>query len=47
MTIAAPTLLDDRRVFDTFDCGVLALDEWLKRRARTNAKGGASRTHVA
>lgn len=47
MTIAAPILLDDRHVFDTFDCGVLALDEWLRRRARTNAKDGASRTYVA
>jgi GNAT superfamily N-acetyltransferase len=47
VTIAAPILLDDRHVFDTFDCGVLALDEWLKRRARANAKDGASRTYVA
>ncbi len=47
MTIAAPVLLDDRHIFDTFDCGVPALDEWLKRRARANAKDGASRTYVA
>ena len=47
MTIAAPVLLDDRNIFDTFDCGVPALDEWLKRRARANAKDGASRTYVA
>ena len=47
MTIAAPILLDDRHVFDAFDCGVLALDEWRRRRARANAKEGASRTYVA
>jgi GNAT superfamily N-acetyltransferase len=47
VTIAAPVLLDDRHIFDTFDCGVPALDEWLKRRARANAKDGASRTYVA
>lgn len=47
MTIAAPVLLDDRHIFDTFDCGVPALDDWLKRRARANAKDGASRTYVA
>ena len=47
MTIGQPVLLDDSHVFDAFDCGVLALDEWLRRRARTNAKDGASRTYVA
>jgi len=47
VTTAAPIPLEDRHIFDTFDCGVLALDEWLKRRARTNAKDGASRTYVA
>jgi hypothetical protein len=35
-------VLDDRHIFDTFDCGVLALDEWLKRRPRANAMDGAS-----
>jgi GNAT superfamily N-acetyltransferase len=47
VTVSAPILLDDRHVFDSFDCGVLALDEWLRRRARANAKDGATRTYVA
>ena len=47
MTIAAPIPLDERHTFDTFDCGVPALDQWLMRRARANAKEGASRTYVA
>ena len=47
MTIAAPIPLDERHTFDNFDCGVPALDQWLKRRARANGKEGASRTYVA
>src|SRR5262249_50854041 len=31
---------------DAFECGVAALDEWLKRRARRNETEGASRTFV-
>jgi predicted N-acetyltransferase YhbS len=31
---------------DAFDCGVEALNEWLKRRARRNEAEGASRTFV-
>jgi predicted N-acetyltransferase YhbS len=31
---------------DAFDCGVAALDDWLKRRARRNETEGASRTFV-
>jgi len=47
VTVAAPVLLDDRHQLDVFNCGVPALDEWLKRRARGNAASGASHTYVA
>ena len=47
MTASAPVLLDDSHHLDAFDCGVPALDEWLKRRARGNAASGASHTYVA
>ena len=46
MTITAPIPLDDRHVFESFNCGEPALDQWLKRRARANAKVGASRIYV-
>ena len=38
--------LADHHDFQNFDCGVLSLDEWLKRRARANQASGASRTFV-
>ena len=41
MTIAAPVLLDDRNIFDTFDCGVPALDDWLKRHIGQSDQGYA------
>ena len=47
MTIAAPVLLASNHKLDAFDCGVLPLDDWLKRRARNNALSGASHTYVA
>ena len=47
MTIAAPERLDDRHKLDGFDCGMPALDDWLRRRARANAASGASHTYVA
>lgn len=47
MTIAAPAPLMPAHVLDSFDCGVTALDDWLKRRARDNTQTGASRTYVA
>lgn len=31
---------------DDFDCGVSALNDWLRRRARRNERDGASRTFV-
>jgi GNAT superfamily N-acetyltransferase len=42
----APALLDEHHILDAFDSGVASLDEWLKRRARANQTGGASRTYV-
>ena len=47
MTVAAPVLLDDSHHLDPFNCGVSPLDDWLKRRARSNAASGASHTYVA
>jgi len=45
--IAAPVALEDHHQIDAFDCGVTALNAWLKTRARSNAASGASRTYVA
>jgi predicted N-acetyltransferase YhbS len=44
LTPPAP-LADDHRL-DRFQSGELALDEWLRRRARANQATGASRTFV-
>lgn len=46
MTLHAPALLADQHNLDAFDSGVASLDEWLKRRARANQAGGATRTYV-
>lgn len=44
--LSAPVPLSaDHRVND-FACGVDSLDDWLKRRARSNQVSGASRTYV-
>jgi len=47
VTIAAPVPLVAHHVIKGFECGVAALDDWLKRRARANASSGASHTYVA
>jgi GNAT superfamily N-acetyltransferase len=47
MAISAPALLDDSHQLDAFDCGVAPLDDWLKKRARSNAASGASHSYVA
>ncbi|MFM9943175.1 MAG: GNAT family N-acetyltransferase [Hyphomicrobiaceae bacterium] len=47
MTVAAPVQLAVNHDLDAFDCGVPALDDWLRRRARGNAGSGASHTYVA
>lgn len=44
--LTAPAPLAAAHDLDQFDCGVAALDEWLKRRARRNELEGASRTFV-
>lgn len=41
-----PELLGERHNFENFFSGEDALDEWLRRRARTNQASGASRTYV-
>ena len=44
--LTAPAPIGPAHDIDHFDCGVAALDDWLKRRARRNEVGGASRTFV-
>ena len=44
--LSAPTPLSPDHDLEPFSCGVTALDEWLKRRARRNEAEGASRTFV-
>lgn len=44
--LSAPTLLDEAHELDLFDSGHDSLDEWLRRRARSNQISGASRTYV-
>jgi predicted N-acetyltransferase YhbS len=42
----APALLDKTHDLDQFRSGNDTLDDWLRRRARTNQISGASRTYV-
>jgi GNAT superfamily N-acetyltransferase len=44
--LTAPASLAADHDTDAFDCGVSPLDAWLRRRARANEAGGASRTFV-
>jgi len=44
--LKAPESLSPDHELDAFDCGVAALDDWLKRRSRRNEAEGASRTFV-
>lgn len=46
MRLQAPTLLCPDHQLDGFESGVSSLDDWLKRRARSNQAHGASRTYV-
>jgi GNAT superfamily N-acetyltransferase len=46
MSLSAPTLLLVEHDTALFSCGHASLDEWLKRRALSNQKAGASRTYV-
>ena len=45
--LTTPAPLDDTHDVSMFHCGELALDDWLRRRARANQVAGASRTYVA
>lgn len=45
--LKAPAPLDRAHELDEFDCGVPALNDYLKRHAWANHQGGASRTYVA
>ncbi|MGJ7580804.1 GNAT family N-acetyltransferase [Variovorax sp. RHLX14] len=46
LLLSVPQPLAASHLVDTFACGELSLDEWLKRRALTNQLSGASRTFV-
>jgi GNAT superfamily N-acetyltransferase len=46
LTISSPQPLTDGHQIENFLSGVATLDDWLKRRARTNQVNGASRTFV-
>jgi GNAT superfamily N-acetyltransferase len=46
LQLSAPQPLAASHVLDEFACGEASLDEWLKRRARTNQLSGASRSFV-
>jgi predicted N-acetyltransferase YhbS len=45
-SLSASEPLATKHQLDAFDCGIPALDDWLKRRARSNEAEGASRTFV-
>ncbi|MGE0279068.1 MAG: GNAT family N-acetyltransferase [Rhizobiaceae bacterium] len=44
--LTAPAPLGDDHELEPFNSGTPPLDDWLKRRARQNEAGGASRTYV-
>jgi len=46
MAPGAPQPLDARLALDAFDCGNLALNEWLLRHARQAHASGSARTYV-
>lgn len=46
MTLSVPAPLVDHHELAEFHSGVPELDDWLRRRARANQAGGASRTFV-
>ena len=45
--VAAPRLLEAEDDASQFDCGVAALNDWLRKRALVNHLSGASRSYVA
>jgi GNAT superfamily N-acetyltransferase len=46
VTLSAPEPLTAAHDVSAFDCGIPALDDWLKNRALANQAMGASRTYV-
>jgi GNAT superfamily N-acetyltransferase len=46
MILSAPVILSEQHDLQNFTCGVISLDDWLKRRAYANQVVGASRTYV-
>lgn len=46
LQLSAPKPLSSSHRLDEFFCGESSLDDWLKRRARSNHLNGASRTFV-
>jgi len=44
--IASPEPITASHITESFTCGILVLDEWLKRHALKNEVSGASRTFV-
>ncbi len=46
LPLAEPAALAASHRLEGFDCGEAELDDWLRRRARVNQVGGASRTFV-
>jgi GNAT superfamily N-acetyltransferase len=46
MTLGSPQPIDENHHIGAFDSGLPVLDEWLKRRAKSNQASGASRTYV-
>jgi len=44
--LIAPCPLADHQDLDQFSCGETSLDNWLKKRARSNERSRASRTYV-
>ncbi|TPN45900.1 MULTISPECIES: GNAT family N-acetyltransferase [unclassified Mesorhizobium] len=46
MSLSAPVPLADHHDLNDFSSGIPSLDDWLKKRARANQAGGASRTYV-
>lgn len=46
MALSAPVPLAEHHDLDEFNCSESSLNEWLKKRARSNAAGGASQVFV-
>jgi predicted N-acetyltransferase YhbS len=46
MSLTLPEPLNNQHLVTDFDCGIDALDDWLKRRAFTNQTSSATRTFV-